>query len=137
MREVVDVRCDLADLALARNAIVDRAISWGVPVDPNVLALLVGEVVANAMEHGRPPIVAIVDWDEHRLRVEVSDASAESPVRRTPSAGDADGRGIWLVDRDATAWGVEGRDHGKSVWFELRGAGTGARYPAGGLTARA
>ncbi len=131
MREVVGVRCDLADLAPARNAIVDRAVAWGVPVDPSVLALLVGEVVANAMEHGEPPIVAVVEWDEHRLRVEVSDASADSPVRRTPSEGDADGRGIWLVDRDATAWGVEGRDHGKSVWFELRGVAGGAPCPAG------
>jgi hypothetical protein len=132
VREVVDVRCDLADLAPARNAIVDRAVAWGVPVDPSVLALLAGEVVANAMEHGEPPIVAVVDWDERRLRVEVSDASAACPVRRTPSAGDAGGRGIWLVDRAAAAWGVDGRDHGKSVWFELRGAATAAApCPAG------
>lgn len=126
MREVVDVRCDLADLGPVRNAIVDHAVAWGVPVDPPLLALLVGEVVANAMEHGEPPIMVVVDWDEHRLRVEVSDASAETPVRRTPSDDDADGRGIWLVDRDATAWGVEGRDHGKAVWFELRGAPSAA-----------
>ena len=54
----------------------------------------------------------------------------EHPVG-PPSAGDADGRGVWLVDRDATAWGVEARDRGKAVWFELRGAAAAIPCAAG------
>lgn len=111
---------DLAQLGPVRNAIVDHAVTWGVPVDRSVLALLVSEVLANAMEHGSPPIVAAVDWDDRRLRVEISDSSADAPVQRRPALSDAGGRGIWLVDHNASAWGVEWTPGGKSVWFELR-----------------
>lgn len=120
MRTAMDISSDLAELAPVREAIVDRAAAWGATVDRHVLALLVTEVLANAMEHGAPPIAVSVDWDERRLRVEISDASHAQPVRRQPSLRDADGRGIWLVDHNASAWGVEQRSGGKTVWFELR-----------------
>ena len=123
MRAAMDVPSDLADLGTARWAIVDQVLSWGAPVDPAVLALLVSEVVANAVEHGSPPIVASLDWDGARLRVEVRDCALALPVRRQPGHDDDGGRGIWLVDRNASAWGVEQVDGGKSVWFELRGPG--------------
>lgn len=121
------VPSDLADLAPARGAIVEQVLAWGAPVDPGVLALLVGEIVANAVEHGAPPIVASVDWDGSRVRVEVRDGGTAMPVQRHPALGDDAGRGIWLVDRNASAWGVEPEGAGKSVWFELP---CGAAAPA-------
>lgn len=120
MRAAMDISSDLAELAPVREAVVDHAAAWGATVDRHVLALLVTEVLANAMEHGAPPIAVSVDWDERRLRVEISDASLAQPVRRRPSLRDADGRGIWLVDHNASAWGVEQLPGGKTVWFELR-----------------
>ena len=119
-RTAMDVDADLAQLAPVRNAIVGHALDWGAPVDRSILALLVSEVLANAMEHGSPPIVAAVDWDDRRLRVEISDASDAAPVQRRPDVRDPGGRGIWLVDRNASAWGVDWSPEGKSVWFELR-----------------
>lgn len=118
-RSVIDVDGGLAQLATIRRAVVAFACAWRAPIDESVLALLVSEVLANAMEHGEPPITVTVDWDEHRLRVSISDASSATPIHRRPSVGDGDGRGIWLVDRQASAWGVEQAPKGKTVWFEL------------------
>lgn len=115
----IDVSSDLADLAPARAAIVERVAGWAAPVDPDVLALLVGEVVANAVEHGAPPIQVCVDWDGSRVRVEVHDGGTALPVHHQPVAGDDGGRGIWLVDHEAGTWGVSEETSGKSVWFEL------------------
>jgi anti-sigma regulatory factor (Ser/Thr protein kinase) len=123
VRAAMDVPSDLADLGPARGAIVEQVLSWGAPIDPAILALLVSEVVANAVEHGSPPIAVSVDWDGARLRVEVHDCAPAMPVRRQPDHDDDGGRGIWLVDRNASAWGVEQADGGKSVWFELRRSG--------------
>ena len=118
-RAVVDVDSDLADLAPARAAVVDEVARWAAPVDPDVLALLVGEVVANAVEHGAPPIQVCVDWDGSRVRVEVHDGGAALPVQHEPTSGEDGGRGIWLVDHEAGTWGVSADASGKSVWFEL------------------
>lgn len=121
-RSVIRVSPDLSELAPVRHALVHRAAEWEAPVDRAVLALLISEVLANAIEHGDPPIDVVVSWSVGRLRVEVSDASSDVPVRRRPSLHDGSGRGIWLVDRNASAWGVEARTGGKTVWFELEGA---------------
>ena len=120
MQAAMEVPFDLADLAPAREGIVEQVRCWGVPGDPSILALLVGEVVANAVEHGAPPITLSVDWDGERLRIEVRDSAPALPVQRQPELGDDGGRGIWLVDRNASAWGVERVATGKCVWFELR-----------------
>ena len=119
MRAEMEVSSDLSQLASVRDAIVHQAGSSGPPVDRSVLALLVNELLANAIEHGEPPIRAAVGWDADRVRVEIHDSSLRRPIRRQPSPRDTHGRGIWLVDRNATAWGIEGRAGGKVVWFEL------------------
>ena len=41
------------------------------------------------------------------------------PIILRPDTRDTEGRGLLLVDTLATAWGVEPREHGKAVWFEL------------------
>lgn len=120
VRAAMDVGSDLAHLAAVRESIVDQATAWGVPTEGGVLALLVSELLANAIEHGAPPIKVALDWDDRRLRVEIRDASTEVPVHRVPAVGDPDGRGIWLVDRNASDWGIERLPDGKAVWFELR-----------------
>lgn len=57
-----------------------------------------------------------------RLRVQVSDAGSGFPKPRigTPSAKALGGRGLLIVDRVASRWGVTpGRP--TRVWFELDG----------------
>ena len=118
-RATIDVSPDLAGLGAARAAVVGQVVGRAAPVDPDVLALLVGEVVANAVEHGAPPIQACVAWDGSRVRVEVHDEAEALPVQRQPVAGDDGGRGIWLVEHEASTWGVSADPVGKAVWFEL------------------
>lgn len=116
----VAVPSELASLRSAREAVEAAVAAWHAPVEPALVALLLSEVLANAMEHGEPPIVVTADWDGHRLRISVADGSTAEPVHRHPDPHDTAGRGIWLVEHGSSAWGVDCTPTGKSVWFELR-----------------
>ena len=93
-----------------------------VGVAPDELAaieLLVSELATNVVLHGGSEIDVEVDADGRRVRVAVSDDGEQMPVPREAGAGDDHGRGLGLVDRVSAAWGVEPRQTGKTVWFEL------------------
>jgi anti-sigma regulatory factor (Ser/Thr protein kinase) len=85
----------------------------------------VSELVSNAILHGSDPIQVRVRGTVDHPRVEVRDASVETPVLPAPLAMDHDddllltfGRGLSIVARCATAWGAEIEADGKVVWFE-------------------
>jgi anti-sigma regulatory factor (Ser/Thr protein kinase) len=85
--------------------------------------LLVTEVVTNAIKHGGRDIQAVIIRisRNHFVRVEVLDPGPMFfPDPRPPGTGARTGRGLYLVDTVATAWGVEPEEAGKKVWFELR-----------------
>jgi two-component sensor histidine kinase len=93
------------------------------------LALVVGELAANAVQHGRVPgrefgLRLALDPAAGLLRVEVADAAA---AKRLPTAAPSccpegeSGRGLLLVDVLAERWGAAPRGPvGKTVWAELR-----------------
>lgn len=83
------------------------------------VALLVTELVTNAVRHAGSRIRLSIELDEHCLRVEVFDESLEEPIVRVPSPDELGGRGLLLVDAIATNWGCQFGDDGKIVWFEL------------------
>jgi anti-sigma regulatory factor (Ser/Thr protein kinase) len=83
------------------------------------VALCVSELVTNALDHAAPPYELRVFRGDTYLRVEVTDASAEQPVARPLSPAARRGRGIFLVERVATRWGVESTPEGKTVWAEF------------------
>ena len=85
--------------------------------------LLVTELVANAIKHagGGIQTVIIRIRRNHFVRVEVLDPGPIfNPDPRPPGTGAGSGRGLYLVDAVANAWGVEPDEAGKKVWFELR-----------------
>lgn len=100
-------------------------------LEPEMLdqaTLLVSELVTNSVRHGglRPDqeIEVKVATSPRCLRVEVVEPGAGFDVEATPvpreerEEGAVGGWGLFLVDRLATAWGVEG--HGATrVWFEM------------------
>ncbi|MFD8448982.1 MULTISPECIES: ATP-binding protein [Streptomyces] len=114
---------------LARHLALYRLDAWGVPYGSAVsdtAALLVAELAANAVTHGRVPgrdIEVLLRLDAYTLRIDVSDSRGErrpdapgSPV--TPDA--EHGRGLLLVDALADRWGVFDRvPVGKTVRAEL------------------
>jgi anti-sigma regulatory factor (Ser/Thr protein kinase) len=91
--------------------------------------LLMTEIVGNAIKHAGRDIQAVIIRivRNHFFRVEVVDPGPMfDPKPRPPGVG-VGGRGLFLVDSVANAWGVEPDEAGKKVWFELRlAAGAGA-----------
>ncbi|HET9381150.1 MAG TPA: ATP-binding protein [Streptomyces sp.] len=116
---------------LARRLATGWMEEWGYPPSSDVsgtVALVVGELVANAVRHGRVPgrrfgLGLTLDPTAGSLRVEVSDAAtAKRLPRAVPSAAPEgeSGRGLLLVDTLATRWGWTPRDPlGKTVWAEV------------------
>lgn len=116
---------------LARRLAVRRMQEWGHPPASDAscaVALVVGELAANAVRHGRVPghdfgLRLVLDAAARLVRVEVADAAAaKRPPTAPPSSypeGES-GRGLFLVDVLAVRWGWEPRRPvGKTVWAEV------------------
>jgi len=84
--------------------------------------LLVSELVTNAVVHGQGTITLRADIGENRLMVEVIDeGSGFEHVVHHPTFEDVHGRGLMIVDGEASRWGLyEGTTH---VWFEIERSG--------------
>lgn len=95
-------------------------------------ALLVSEVVTNAVLHAGTEIELSCRVDRGAVCVEVRDRSAVAPTPRHYDAGAMTGRGLGMVELLADRWGVDADEDGKTVWFEVGGAEAGA---AGGRRA--
>ncbi|HEY1703562.1 MAG TPA: ATP-binding protein [Trebonia sp.] len=122
--------------ALVRTAIR----SWGIPVDAETAALLVSELVTNAVTHDRTAhdrtapdstvtgrtatgnawVALEISGNRDQLHVEVHDASPAQPVlHEAPSLDAEHGRGLLLVDLLSSAWGCFPTAAGKAVYFTL------------------
>jgi anti-sigma regulatory factor (Ser/Thr protein kinase) len=112
---------------------------WHLPVDSEVAALLVSELVTNAVLHDgvrsavggdEDTITLTIVSAEGELRVDVYDSSPDLPVLNgdgIPPAEAEHGRGLVLVDSLSTDWGSYCAGTGKGVYFTL---GSHARKPA-------
>ncbi|MBQ0825755.1 ATP-binding protein [Streptomyces tagetis] len=118
---------------LARHLVAVQLDVWGIPHGSalsDTAAVIVGELAANAVTHGRVPgrdfEVCLVHTPDVPLRIEVSDSRGECRPpgvdRLVPPAplGEA-GRGLVLVAALADRWGVRDRPAGpgKTVWAEV------------------
>ena len=81
--------------------------------------LLVSELTTNAVVHAKTKVRVSVSCHDHRFHVEVRDDDPQPPHLVEPDPLALRGRGMLLVDALADAWGVNGNDRGKTVWFEL------------------
>ncbi len=101
----------------ARRFVESIVSAWGQPELGWAAAIVVSEL-ANAALHARTAFtIGILAQDDGRLRLEVSDSSRRLPLQRAYGADATTGRGLWLVEEIATAWGVLDRDGGgKTVW---------------------
>jgi anti-sigma regulatory factor (Ser/Thr protein kinase) len=83
-------------------------------------ALLVSELVTNAVIHGRTTATVEVHRPADTLRVTVSDDNPALPAAGEAPDFDAEnGRGLLIVSKLAPRWGIEPGDGGKAIWFEL------------------
>ncbi|MEU2339360.1 ATP-binding protein [Streptomyces sp. NPDC013172] len=106
----------------ARTAVRDQLRGWRLDPLADITALLVSELVTNAMRHATGPIgVRLMRPADlaGTLRVEVSDPLPEPPRERAASPDDEGGRGLQLVADSSRSWGTRPGVNGKTVWFEL------------------
>ncbi|GLW10110.1 hypothetical protein Misp01_52390 [Microtetraspora sp. NBRC 13810] len=102
---------------LARNTLG----LWGLEHLDDV-ELVVGELVANAIVHGRGPVSLALLHGRDSLRVEVADQRPDwEPMDSDawPSLDDEHGRGLPIVSACTDLWGVEYAprpEDGKVVW---------------------
>ena len=87
------------------------------------VALVVSELVANAVKHGCGPVGLRVDVSEAAdattVRIAVHDEGS-GPLSGNRRPGTAGGYGLHLVRELASAMGVDADAYGKTVWAELR-----------------
>jgi len=140
-----DAACELPPLAarfassprgarLARRLAVQHMEEWGHPPASDAsrtVALVVGELAANAVQHGRVPgrgfgLRLALDAVAGLVRVEVADAASAKrlptvPPSSSPSSPENEsGRGLFLVEALALRWGSgPRRPVGKTVWAEV------------------
>ena len=130
---VLELGPDPAEVPAARHWVLRRCEEDGVEEDVrDVVELLTSELVANAYQHGRPPVrirvsVVVVAADSAtgrvvRLELEGPHMGPGAPVVRDMGGDALGGRGMALVDMLAAAWGVRpaaSPGTGKTVWCRL------------------
>jgi anti-sigma regulatory factor (Ser/Thr protein kinase) len=88
-------------------------------------ALLLSELVTNAVLHAQTQVQVSVGSTGGRVRVEVTDSSPVLPTAKGYGTDAATGRGLQLVEALAERWGIAAVPGGKVVWFEVgQGLGT-------------
>jgi anti-sigma regulatory factor (Ser/Thr protein kinase) len=81
-------------------------------------ALMVSELVTNALVHGIGTISLRIDVDADAVRIEVSD-QGEATLAPSPTPGAHGGWGLRIVDQLADDWGVLAGS--TKVWFTING----------------
>ena len=80
-------------------------------------ALMVSELVTNAVVHGVGSISLRIDVEADAVRIEVAD-EGNVALAPSPTAGAHGGWGLRIVEQLSDDWGV--RDGSTKVWFRLR-----------------
>ena len=108
--------------AKARKFIAEICAATRMPSEMcDTAALLVSELVTNAIIHGKTSATIEVHRPPDSLRVAVRDDNPVlPPIGTSPTLSSESGRGLTIVSLLADAWGVEQLDNGKAIWFELR-----------------
>ena len=103
----------------------DRA---AVELPSDLIAPIVSELVANAVEHSGSLCAMVVNRAEGSIRIEVRDdapgSHALSPASRAGSSDAERGRGLMIVSALAAEWGVDADEQSKSVWVQLARPGS-------------
>lgn len=118
--------CDDHAPDVARRLVRDTCPMWQVDAELQQIAeLVVCELVDNAVKHARTAAALTLERGPRGLRVAVRDTASSagfSAATDHPPDLRRQGRGLELVARLTTSWGVEMHPVGKTVWAEIIGA---------------
>ncbi|MFE4590179.1 ATP-binding protein [Streptomyces laurentii] len=110
-------------VSLARRTLRETLHDWGLSGIEDSAALVLSELLTNAVRHARTPgreIETRFLLLPGRLRIEVHDSSEQRPLMALPETGAVGGWGLPLVDTLSEVWGVSDRQGpGKLVWAHL------------------
>ena len=106
----------------ARHWVMRTIAEAGIGGAPNqVVELLTGELVSNAVVHG-PDAAEVriqVRIDGAKVRIGVRDTGGGTPTVGHPEPTAPSGRGLALVEALSSGWGTQVHPDGKTVWFEV------------------
>lgn len=113
---------DPRELATLRAEVGELAAAHGLSERSADVILALEELVANAQQHGAPPVDVAI-WANGRLTIEVSDTGSglgRMAVPDRPPRSDQDhGRGLWIVSQLADRMDVRCSAEGTTVRIEL------------------
>jgi two-component sensor histidine kinase len=116
---VASPRTPAAARSFAKSA-VGEILDGPVPVELcDDLALVISELVTNAVRAGSPTVRVALALERSRVVVRVSDEATGWPEERAAGEDDPGGRGLPLVGALSASWGVRLLGTGKVVWAEL------------------
>lgn len=120
-RQRIELDCSLLSPARARAMAAEVVAELQLEPLGDDVALVVSELVTNAIRYAEPPVGLEIEANEDTVTVAVIDGSPGRPVPRAPAVdGDGEGgRGLPLVDLLASETGVRPSPPGKTVWAAL------------------
>ncbi|WP_309486371.1 ATP-binding protein [Streptomyces griseoaurantiacus] len=115
--------CEETSAHTARRLVRTALAVWHLDAYIDTGALLVSELVANAVRHTDSRLIRVVVWRlaADRVRIGVTDKSRVMPTVKRQSGGlSVDGRGLLLIEALTERWGTDQYGWGKHVWAELK-----------------
>ncbi|MEH1056445.1 ATP-binding protein [Micromonospora sp. CPCC 206171] len=105
--------------ATARRTLIAVLVGWGFrdEVWLEQVALIVSELVTNAVRHGGGCLSLAAEAHDGRVLLSVADGSSVVPRERIPD--ESGGRGLAVIEALSARWGVRHHQGGKQVWVEL------------------
>ncbi len=88
----------------------------------DAIAVMVGELAMNAVQHARTGFEVTVELADGALLVVVTDSGGNYPAAGPmPPPRSSRGRGLPIMDSLADEWGITPSPHGpgKSIWFKI------------------
>lgn len=123
VKSTLNLPSDPSSPAAARSFIRSTLAGWQVAHLAETGALLVSELVTNAVRYDGPAFSVVASTDPRCVRIAVEDGSApggQVQVRHVDDTCES-GRGMLLVEGLSDRWGVDplAGHGGKAVWAEL------------------
>jgi anti-sigma regulatory factor (Ser/Thr protein kinase) len=118
-RHQIDLEDSVRSPARARQAAAEMVSRLHLEPIGDELALVVSELVTNAVRHAEPPVRLEIQADDDRVTVAVADGSPGRPVPRDAPDDAEGGRGLPMIDLLAAETGVRPSPPGKTVWAAL------------------
>jgi anti-sigma regulatory factor (Ser/Thr protein kinase) len=116
----VELPAEVGSAALARRFVTGTCADWDVAGSAEDACIVASELVENAVRHGHSRALLGLELRRGILTIAVRDDHPDRPERRTVGVAPTGGRGVFMVDAIAQAWGYAPTwGGGKVVWAVL------------------